>query len=76
MNLQSLGFKYGSSVFFTYYIMLIVVQIGLIPYDGVAGEMIVTVHPVVTSVYMILACAGITFAIACLIFNYTYRKTK
>lgn len=50
--------------------------LGLIPYDGVAGEVIVTVHPAVTSVYMILACAGIAFAIACLIFNYIYRKTR
>lgn len=50
--------------------------LGLIPYDGVASEVIVTVHPAVTSVYMILACAGIAFAFACLIFNYINRKTR
>ena len=48
----------------------------LIPYDGVPREEIVTIHPAVTSVYIILASAGIVFAIACLIFNFVHRTAK
>ena len=48
----------------------------MIPYDGVARREIVTVHPALTAVYTVLACAGIVFAIACLIFNYVYRNAK
>ena len=51
-------------------------SIGTPPYDGVAIKVMATVHLAVTSTFIILACAGITLAIACLIFNFKYRKTK
>ncbi len=50
--------------------------IGLIPYDGVPREEIVTIHPALTGVYVTLACVGIAFAIACLIFNFICRNEK
>lgn len=50
--------------------------IGSIPYDGVPNKETVTVHPAVTSIYIILALGGIVFAIVCLIFNFIYRNEK
>ena len=49
---------------------------GLIPYDGVATNQTVSVHKAVTSIYTVLACVGIAFAVVCLTFNFTYRTTK
>ena len=49
---------------------------GLVPYDGVPREAWVTVHPAVVTLFMILAAAGIALAIACLIFNFYFRKSK
>ena len=50
--------------------------IGRIPYDGVAREEIVTIHPAITAFYVLLASAGIIFAVACIIFNFLYRNAK
>ena len=52
------------------------VAIGSIPYDGVARKEILTVHPALTSIIMILACAGVLFTVACLIFNFIFRSRK
>ena len=49
---------------------------GIIPYDGVPREEIVTVHPALPAVYINLGCTGIMFAIACLIFNFLCRNAK
>ena len=50
--------------------------IGLVPYDGVPDKVIVSIHPALTAVFVVLACVGITFAVACLIFNFIYREAK
>ena len=47
-----------------------------IPNDGVPIEEVVTVSLALTVVYMILAVAGIVFAIICLIFTLIFRKKK
>ena len=52
------------------------IDTGSIPYDGVARKEIVTVHPAISSIFVALACAGIAFTIACLIFNFIYRNAK
>ena len=49
---------------------------GLVPYDGVPIAKVVTVHLAVTCIYIPLACAGIVFAITCLLFNFLYRNAK
>ena len=49
---------------------------GIIPYDGVPREEIVTVHLALPAVFITLGCTGIAFAIACLIFNFVYRNAK
>ena len=49
---------------------------GLVPYDGVPGKKIVAVHLAITVIYLMLACAGILFAIACLLFNFICRNSK
>ena len=49
---------------------------GPIPYDGITMRQDVSIHPALSSIYMILASTGIVFAVICLIFNYSYRKTK
>ncbi len=47
---------------------------GLIPYDGVPIEEIVTVAVPLTVIYSAFASAGIIFAVVCLIFNFIFRK--
>ena len=49
---------------------------GVIPYDGVPLEQVVSVHLSVTVIFSVLATAGITFAVACLIFNFIFRNRK
>ena len=53
-----------------------VYPIGLVPYDGVPDKVIVSIHPALTAVFIVLASVGITFAVACLIFNFICRKSK
>lgn len=48
----------------------------MIPYDGVARNETVTIHPAITSVGVLLATLGIMFGIGCLIFNFIFRKTR
>lgn len=50
--------------------------IGLIPIDGVALKENVTVHVAISTIYLTLPFAGITFAIACLVFNFIHRDKK
>ena len=67
----------GSTVFLTNLAYVDCIScLGTIPYDGVPREEIITIHPAVSSIYIILACAGIGFAIACLVFNFVYRTAK
>ncbi len=49
---------------------------GLIPYDGVPIEEIVTVAVPLTVIYSAFATAGIIFNIACLVFNFIMRNKK
>lgn len=50
--------------------------VGLIPYDGTIEKEIVSIHPAVTAIYVMLACVGVVFAVACLIFNFLSRNQK
>ncbi|CAI8040047.1 hypothetical protein GBAR_LOCUS22327, partial [Geodia barretti] len=45
-----------------------------IPNDGVPIEDVVTVSVALTVVYVILATAGLVFAVGCLLFNLLYRN--
>ena len=47
-----------------------------IPPDGFPREEIVTVHLSVTVIFVILASVGVVFTIACLIYNFLFRKKK
>ena len=47
-----------------------------IPNDGIPIEEVVTVSVGLTVVYVILAFAGLVFAIVCLIFTLRFRKKK
>jgi len=49
---------------------------GIIPHDGVPVEQDVTVAVPLTVTFSILAIAGITFSVACLAFNFIFRKKK
>ena len=49
---------------------------GLVPYDGVARNETVSIHPAITGVSIVLASLGILFGIGCLIFNFIYRKKR
>ena len=49
---------------------------GIIPHDGVPIEDVVTVSLGLTVMYMILATAGIVFAVVCLTFTIIFRNTK
>ena len=48
----------------------------IIPYDGVPRKEILTVHPALTAIFIIVGSVGILFAIACLIFNIICRNAK
>ena len=47
-----------------------------IPYDGEPEVEVVTVHPALTALVLILTTAGVIFAIACMIFNFVYRNRR
>ena len=47
-----------------------------IPNDGIPIEEVVTVSISLTVVYVILATAGLVFAVVCLLFNLIYRQKK
>ena len=47
-----------------------------IPNDGMAIEDVVTVSVALTVVYVILATAGLVFAVACILFNIIFRKKR
>ena len=49
---------------------------GLIPYDGVPTEEVVSVHLSLTVIFSILATAGIAFGVVCLAFNFIFRNKK
>ena len=49
---------------------------GVIPYDGIPLEEVVSVHPSLTVIFSILATAGIAFAVACLVFNFIFGNRK
>ena len=48
----------------------------LVPYDGVPNTVIDTVATPLVVIIDLLAVAGIVFALGCLAFNFTYRKTR
>ena len=45
-----------------------------IPNDGIPIEEVVTVSVALTVVYVILAVAGLVFAMGCLLFNLLFRQ--
>ena len=55
---------------------VLIVAAGGIPNDGIAIEEVVTVSLSLTVVYVILATAGIVFAVLCLSFNLLYKQKK
>ena len=57
------------------YILHIVLD-GLIPYDGTIQYEQSTVNIAITIVCSVLATAGLTCAIVCIIFNFVFRKRK
>ena len=48
----------------------------LVPYDGVPNEEVVSVEAGLAAAFIVLATAGIIFAVVCIIFNAVYRKKK
>lgn len=48
----------------------------LVPYDGVPKTVIDTTATPLVVVIILLAVAGIVFALGCLAFNFVYRKTR
>ena len=49
---------------------------GLIPYDGVPTEEVVSVDLSLTVLFSVLATAGIAFGVVCLVFNFIFRDKK
>ena len=49
---------------------------GVIPYDGVPLEEVVSVAVSLTVIFSILNTAGIVFAVACLTFNFIFRNKR
>ena len=49
---------------------------GLVPYDGITDKVLVTVALPVTLIFVVLASAGIIFAILCLVFNFVFRNKR
>lgn len=49
---------------------------GLLPYDGVTDKVLVSIALPVTLISVVLAIAGIIFAVACLVFNFVFRKKR
>lgn len=49
---------------------------GLVPYDGVPIEEDVTVSVILTTVFTLLAIAGIIFTVVCIAFNVVFREKK
>ena len=47
-----------------------------IPYDGEPIQDTVEINPALTVLMILLAAAGATFAIACMIFNFINRKRR
>ena len=47
-----------------------------IPNDGIPIEDVVTVSVALTVVYVILATAGLVFAVACILFNIIFREKR
>ena len=47
-----------------------------IPNDGLQIEEVVTVSVALTGVYVILATAGLVFAVGCLLFNIIFRQRR
>ena len=50
--------------------------IGGTPYDGVPIEVLETVDPSLTVIFIVLSTFGIVLAIVCLIFNFMFRERK
>ena len=48
----------------------------LVPYDGVPNEETVSVEAGLAAVFIVLATAGIIFALVCIIFNAVNRNKK
>ena len=46
------------------------------PYDGSPVHVLVTVSLPLTVVYYLMATVGIVLAVACCVFNFTFRKTR
>ena len=45
-----------------------------IPYDGRVSEEVLPVHFGLTTLFTLFSSAGIAFSIACLVFNFYFRK--
>ena len=47
-----------------------------VPYDGEPVQETVKIHPLLTTSMVVLAAAGATFAIVCIVFNFVNRKKR
>ena len=47
-----------------------------IPNDGIPVEEVVSVSVALTVVYVILATAGLVFAVVCILFNLLFRQKR
>ena len=56
--------------------MIIMYNIGHIPYDGEPREEFVTIMAPVVSIFLILNIGGIVYAMICLMFNVIYHKKR
>ena len=51
-------------------------NLGGVPYDGSPVHVLVTVSLPLTVVYYLIATVGVVLAVACCVFNFTFRKRK
>ena len=57
------------------YHLLLILE-GGVPFDGIPIQELVSIEPVVTSVFVTLATAGILLAVVCIVFNFMFRDRK
>ena len=67
--------KKGQKLYVYKYFFILMCTEG-IPHDGIPEEEIVTIHTSVTVIFVLLASAGVVFTVACLLFNFVFRKRK
>jgi hypothetical protein len=57
-------------------LLIIIIQLDGIPYDGTPVEIIETVDISLTVIFTVLSTIGIVFTIVCLAFNFIFKDRK